>query len=175
MLSPHARLAPAPDHVDGDRVATGGSGATIYSSRQQARQSLFRQRTENLVDLPRQTNCIDLELFDVVSGPLAFELFQIGDPGVKAGQLNVKLLNFRVWIPSELLPASRQSHRRAPCCSHAFVNPICGGMEKYSRQTWTDHATFFVGGSLPSEAPSLMPSCRISAPARGGSISAWGR
>jgi hypothetical protein len=27
------------------------------------------------------------------------------------------------------------------------VNSICGGMENYSRQTWTDHATFFVGAA----------------------------
>lgn len=144
------------------------AGATVFSSREQARQSFFRQRTANLVDLLRQQNCICLELFDVVSGPFAFELFQIGDAGVKAGQLNVKVLNFRLWIPSELPPASRQSHRRAPCCRHAFVNSICGGMENYSRQTWTDHATFFVGGSLPSETPTLLQSFKIFGP------SPWG-
>ena len=144
MQSVHSALA-----ADDDHPATGRAAATVCSSREQARQSLFRQRTANLVDLLRQQYCIGLELFDVVSGAFAFELFQIGDAGVKTGQLNVKLLNFRVRIPSDLLPASRQSHRRAPCCTHAFVNVICGGMEKYSRQTWTDHATFFAAGRSP--------------------------
>lgn len=104
------RFCPSKPAIAPQQIAA----ATAYSSREQARQSFFRQRTANLVDLLCQQNCIGLELFDVVPGAFALELFQIGDAGVEAGQLKVKLLNFRVWIPSDLLPASRQSHRRPP-------------------------------------------------------------
>jgi hypothetical protein len=105
---------PAPDRDDGDRPGERWPDSTARSTREQTSQSFFSQRTADLVDLLRQQYGIGLELFDMGSGPFAVELFQVGDAGIEAGQSNVKLLDFRVWIPSDLLPASRQSHRRPP-------------------------------------------------------------
>jgi hypothetical protein len=145
VKTPPARVW-APDHVDPRSRRPNGqrNRPFIDSSREQARQSLFRQRTANLVDLLRQQNCIGLELFDVMAGPFAFELFEIGDAGVEASQLNVKLLNFRVWTRPTFFQPLASPIVAPPWCSHAFVNSICGGMENYSRQTWTDHATFLL-------------------------------